>query len=98
MDILFLSAIHLHDRATYTNFMDSLQDILARNMPQEPEEILAIKRYISKQFDVPASVGLYNETIVVTVPSAALANTLRLQLPRLQAAAGTTKRITFRIG
>jgi hypothetical protein len=78
--------------------MDSLQDILARAMPQEPEEVLAIKQYIDEHLHTPASVGLHNDTIVITVPSAALANTLRLQLPRLQAAASTTKRITFRIG
>ena len=78
--------------------MDSLQDILARAMPQEPTEVLAIKQYIEEQFHAPSSIGLHNDTITITVASAALANALRLRLPEIQAVASTTKRLVFRIG
>jgi len=78
--------------------MDSLQDILSRTMPQEPDEILKIKRYIDEHFQAPSSVGVQHDTITITVASAALANTLRFHLPALQAAASTTKRLVFRIG
>lgn len=90
--------IPLQDEATYTRVMDSLQDIMSRAMPQEPVEVRAIKQYIDERFHAPASVGVRDNTITITVSSAALANTLRMQLPRLQAAAGTTKRLVFRIG
>lgn len=81
-----------------SNNMDSLQDLLGRYSPQEPEEVTAIKRYIAQQFDAQSSVGLHGETLVITVTSASLANTLRLRLPVLQKVAGTKKRIMFRIG
>ena len=78
--------------------MDSLQDLLAKRMPQEPEEITAVKQYIEREFGMPSSVGLQGEALVITVSSASLANALRLRLPALQAAAGTSKRLIFRIG
>ncbi len=78
--------------------MDSLQDLLGKYSPKEPDEVLAIKRYIAEQFKSPASVGVQGEALVITVASASLANALRLRLPALQAAAGTTKRLVFRIG
>jgi hypothetical protein len=78
--------------------MDSLQDILARAMPQEPAEVRAIKRFIDERFHAPSSIGVHGNAITITVASAALANTLRMHLPELQAAADTTKRLVFRIG
>ena len=78
--------------------MKSLGDLLGGRLPQEPEEVAAIKHYISQHFQSAASVGLQNDTITITVASASLANMLRLHRPKLQAAAGTTKRLVFRIG
>jgi hypothetical protein len=78
--------------------MDSLQDLLGAYKSQEPSEIKAIKRYIYETFDTPSSVGIQGESIVITVPSGALANTLRFHIAKLQAAAKTEKRIMFRIG
>jgi hypothetical protein len=82
----------------YSKDMDSLQDLLGRYSPKEPDEVLAIKRYIADQFQSPSSVGIQGEALVITVASASLANALRLRLPALQEAAGTTKRLVFRIG
>jgi hypothetical protein len=78
--------------------MESLQDLLGRYRPDEPNEITAVKRYIQEQFDAPSSVGLQGEALVITVASASLANALRLRQTAIQAAAGTTKRLLFRIG
>jgi hypothetical protein len=78
--------------------MDSLQDLLGKYSPKEPSEVLAIKQYIEEKFHTSSSVGLQGESIVVTVPSAALANTLRFQVTQLKEAAQTDKRIIFRIG
>lgn len=63
-----------------------------------PDEIVAIKLYIQKNFGASANVRLMNESIVVTVDSGSLANTLRLRITQLRKAADTKKRIIFRIG
>lgn len=78
--------------------MDSLQDILAKYGKPEQPELIAIKRYVDERYHTPVSVALHGETIVVTVPSAALANTLRLQISKIQADCQLEKRLVFRIG
>lgn len=78
--------------------MDSLQDLLGKYSPKEPEEVLAIKRYIAKEFAAESSVAIHGNSLIITVSSGALAATLRLRLPALQAAANTNKRLVFRIG
>lgn len=78
--------------------MDSLQDLLGRYSPKEPDEIAAVKRYVLDEFGAESSVGLHGETLVITVASASLANALRLRLPALQKIAKTKKKILFRIG
>jgi hypothetical protein len=79
--------------------MESIGDLLSRYNPQGPDEVLAVKQYIATEFNAPASVGLQGDTaLVITVASASLANTLRLRTPAIQKAAGTTKRLVFRIG
>jgi len=78
--------------------MDNLQDLLGKYSRKEPREITAIKQYIHEQFHSDANVGMQGETIVVTVHSAALANTLRFQLSKMKEVAETEKRIILRIG
>jgi hypothetical protein len=78
--------------------MDSLADLLQQHRPEEPPEIAAIKRYVDEHFHATARIALQHDSIVISVDSAALANTLRLRLTELQAAAQTTKRLVFRIG
>lgn len=78
--------------------MDSMADILGRYTPKEPDEIGAVKKYISDNFGAESTVGLHGETLVITVKSASLANALRLRLLSLQKAANTKKKFMFRIG
>jgi hypothetical protein len=78
--------------------MDSLQDLLGRYDPKEPDEIGAIKRYIFDEFGAASTVGIHNETLVITVNSASLANALRLRLLSIQKVAKTSRKIMFRIG
>jgi hypothetical protein len=78
--------------------MESIGELLGRYSPRGPDEVLAVKRYIADEFGAPASVGLQGEALVITVTSAALANTLRLRTTAIQSAVGTTKRLIFRIG
>ena len=77
--------------------MDSLQDLLGRYSPKEPEEVTALKRYILDEFGEESRVGLHGETLVITVASASLANALRLRLLSLQKAANTKRKIMFRL-
>lgn len=77
--------------------MDSLSDLLARRTPGEPPEISAIKAYIDKHFHAASEIAIQNEKIIISVSSAALANTLRLRLPQIQEAAQTDRKLLFRI-
>lgn len=78
--------------------MESVADVLGRYSPQGPDEVLAIKQYIEHEFNTGAGVALRGDTLVVTVGSASLANTLRLRISALREATGVKKRIMFRIG
>jgi len=74
-------------------------DLLGRYKPQEqPAEILAVKQYIADQFNMGSSVAIQGENLIITVPSASLASTLRLRTLSIQQLCNTTKRLVFRIG
>jgi hypothetical protein len=77
--------------------MDNLKDILAGRAPTPPPESQSIKKYIHDNFQREVTVIVREQEIIIEVPSAGLANTLRLQSRKLQAAAGTNKRLVFRI-
>ena len=76
---------------------DSLFDILAGKDFSEPPEIAAIKRYITEHFQEDSEVIAREREILITVPSAALAGTLRFHVRKLQSAAQTQKRLVIRI-
>jgi hypothetical protein len=76
---------------------DSLFDILSRKDFSEPPEVTAIKQYIMEHFRVDAEVLNRDYEIIITVPSAALAGTLRFHATKLQHAANTQKRLVLRI-
>ncbi len=77
---------------------DSLADILGNLNYDEPLEVAAIKQYIQRSYKVTPVVQPRPREIVITVPSGALANTLRFETSQLQKAAKTTKKLIFRIG
>jgi len=78
--------------------MDSLSDILHRKSFDEPPEMAAIKKYVEEEFKIKVGVQVRERDIVVNVPNAALANTLRLRGPEIKRRCQLTKRLTFRIG
>ena len=78
--------------------MDSLNDILGRKDFDEPPEAAAIKRYVKTEFKTAVGVMVRERDIVIMVPSAALANTLRLRGPEIRRLVQTDKRLTYRIG
>lgn len=76
---------------------DSLFDILSNKNFDEPPEMAAIKQYVQEHFQVDIEVLLRERDIQLTVPSAALASTLRFHIRQLQQAAKTKKRLVIRI-
>lgn len=58
----------------------------------------ALKSYIMEEFGAKASIAQRGQTLLIIVKSAALANTLRMRLPKLQEIAGSERKIMFRIG
>jgi hypothetical protein len=78
--------------------MESIGDLLKRYSPKGPDDVMAVKKYIADTFNTPVSVGMQGEALVITVPSASLANTLRYRIADIQEAAGTSKRLILRIG
>jgi hypothetical protein len=78
--------------------MDSLQDIISRYDKPEQPELAAVKGYVDEHYHIPISAAISGDTIVVTVPSAALANTLRLQSSKITEVCKLDKRLVFRIG
>jgi hypothetical protein len=78
--------------------MDSLNSILGRKDFDEPPEMASIKKYVQDEFQTAVGVQVRDRDIVIQVPSAALANTLRLRAPDIKRRCQTTKRLTFRIG
>ena len=77
--------------------MDSLDNILKRKDFDEPPEMEIIKQYVQDEFETAVGVLVRERDIVIQVPSAALANTLRLRTPDIRRRCRTDKRLTFRI-
>jgi hypothetical protein len=78
--------------------MDGLGDILARRNLDEPPEVRAIKDYVRRYYDTDVKVTSQQHAIIVSARSAALIGSLRMNLPKLQEAARTDKRIMLRVG
>lgn len=77
--------------------VDSLHSILSNKDFDEPPEMAAVKKYVQDEFKITVSVLVRDKDIVINVPNAALANTLRLRSPEIKRRCQTTKRLTFRI-
>lgn len=78
--------------------MDSLSDILSQKDFSEPPEIAAIKQYIQERFQTAVNILVSEREVIVAVPNASLANTLRLRSPELQKLCPEGKRLRLRIG
>lgn len=78
--------------------MDSLSSILGRKDFDEPPEIASIKKYVQDEFQIAVGVQVRERDIIIMVPNAALATTLRLRGPEIKRCCQLDKRLTFRIG
>ena len=77
--------------------MDSLNSILGRKDFDEPSEIKSIKKYVQDEFQTDVSILVRDKDIVITVPSASLANMLRLRSVEIKRRCRLDKKLTFRI-
>ncbi len=77
--------------------MDSLNSILGRKDFDEPSEIKSIKKYVQDEFQTDVSILVREKDIVITVPSASLANMLRLRSVEIKRRCQLDKKLTFRI-
>lgn len=76
----------------------NIQDILKnRPLPKEPVEIRIIKAYMQKTYNTEVVVTVKEHACIISVPSAALASTLRLELNNLIKHCALTKKILIRI-
>ncbi len=78
--------------------MDSLHSILSNKDFDEPPEMSSIKKYVQDEFQATVSVLVRDKDIVIGVPNAALAGTLRMRAPDIKRRCQIDKRLTFRIG
>jgi hypothetical protein len=77
--------------------MDSLFNILKRKDFDEPPEIASIKKFVKDEYDVEVGVQVREKDIIITVPSSALAGTLRMRGPEMKRRCQLDKRLTFQI-
>ncbi len=78
--------------------MDQLGNILPNKRFAEPPAVILIKQYIQEKYETTPTVTIRPQDIIITVPSAALAGSLRMELHQLQQHAQTDKRLSIRIG
>jgi hypothetical protein len=78
--------------------MDSVFKILSHKHFDEPPEMASIKKYVEDEFHVKVGVQVRDKDIIIKVPSAALASTLRLRGPEIKQRCHIDKRLTFQIG
>ncbi len=77
--------------------MDSLQQIIGDRLPAQPPEVKIIKQYVKVEFNSDVEVMVRDKDIVISMNSAALANSLRLRGQKIKALCQTDKRLTFRL-
>ncbi len=77
---------------------NSLQDILAKRQWEEPPEVQVIKEFVYQQFQTVPKVTIQSQQIIIQVPNAALAGSLRPHLHELHKLCRTDKRLMIRIG
>lgn len=76
--------------------MDSLQDILGKKNFTPPDEIAAVKEYITRRYNSHSRIRVERDVLIVRVPSSALAATLQLEQRTLIDACGITKKLIIR--
>lgn len=76
---------------------DSIGDILNKRGLSEPPEIKIIKDFVTAEVGLMPDVKVTQNSFIVSLPSAAAANTLRFKLFQLQRQLGHERKIVLRI-
>lgn len=79
---------------------DSLGEILSgkARKSNEPPEFPIIRAHVIKEYKVTPKLSISNKNIIIRVPSAAIAGSLRISLHELREECKTDKRLFIRIG
>jgi hypothetical protein len=78
--------------------MDSLQDILGKRDFTPPDEVAAVKEFITRRYNSSSRVRLERGALIVRVPSSALAATLQLEQRQLIEACHVNSNLLFLTG
>jgi hypothetical protein len=77
--------------------MDSIFNILENKDFDEPPEIARIKKYVQDRYGVNVGVRVRQKDIIISVPDASLAGTLRMLGPDIKKVCKIDKRLTYQI-
>lgn len=77
--------------------MDSINQILGAKEFSEPEEFRKIKKFILDEYSAQSIVSISGKYLIISVPSSALASSLRLRLPEIKNSLKIDKPIRLRI-
>lgn len=75
-----------------------MQNILGQKRFSEPDEMGVIKEYIKRRYNSGCRVKIENDTVVLGLPSSALAATVQLEKNSLIKGCGLKKRLIIRVG
>lgn len=78
--------------------MDSLQEILGKKNFKPPNEVVAVKEYISRRYKSTSTVRVERDVLIVRVPSSALAATIQLEQRSMIDRCQITRRLIIRYG
>jgi len=84
--------------ASYTEYMDSLQDILSQRSFVPPDEMTVVKDYVLRRYNRPCSVRLERGALILSVRGSALAATIQLERNGLIEACGLKQKLVIRSG
>lgn len=73
--------------------MDDIKHILLDKNFELPEEIDLLKSYIQSNFKIDSEIVYSNNSIILKIPSAAVASILRTRLDKIKKEIKTTKKI-----
>lgn len=78
--------------------MDSLQNIMADHRFEAPDEVKALKNYLQSKYGSTGRIKVDEASVVLSVPSSALAATLQLEREKVAKVCGIKKRLVIRVG
>ena len=75
--------------------MDNLADILSRKDLNEPSEIKIIKDFVKNKYNEVIRVKVETNKIVIYADGSALASSISMDIPQIQTACNSDKRIVI---